>query len=660
MPDLRLSAPRGFNRRAGRAGPEKGLLGSAGSGAPWVGRGRAGSVGGGMMPPGLTALLAVVIAMVGVGVAAAQGPAGAAERLDPVAALETHKQVSQWLEAWETPTEAPLPEGCFGVWVGIRFAGRPMGAASVVDASRLTGAGTSPDGAVADVPTLRVLPAAVRRAMGAALESAGGQEDPDVRADRQQSFLESPFRTLELDLAHSPVRIRGTSLDRVMLSVRPGIDGLLLRRQGESFVIFPAEMLAFDMRPASAIVSLLAQSGVAMESLDTEIANSTIRVWKFQTLHLAQATRFAAPTFLDRGSRPIPLDAIDEAEIGRLAEEAAAYLMRSTLAFPDESGRLMLLGDYAPHTDRRLQERATFAEHALASLALFEYSRTAAAGAVNAGRARAAAVGLLTMLAGEEATRQAVAAEARAAALVCLAARRLNESERTADLDLLIEEAHRTALRACVGPAGFDPELSPEDRALVAAAVATRQVVDAAWLSIGLDLQPLGMPWIVFAEVEAAQSPQPIPTLPALAALRTRIWSRQEGRDAVERGVEADLVGAIAYRPTQPPDWQTAHLAAGLALMLGDPRCTSAEARVGEILHLQRTFRYLRQLQVRDVDRYRLRNPDLALGGIRAALWDQTMPTAASAMTLLAAAEMLRSLDRLREAADKPQPPPAN
>lgn len=68
---------------------------SACRGVPGVGRGGAGSVGGGMMPSGLTALLAVVMAMVGVGVAAAQGPAGAAERLDPVAALETHKQVSQ-------------------------------------------------------------------------------------------------------------------------------------------------------------------------------------------------------------------------------------------------------------------------------------------------------------------------------------------------------------------------------------------------------------------------------------------------------------------------------------------------------------------------------------------------------------------------------------
>lgn len=656
MPDLRLSALRGFNRRAGRAGPGKGLVRSAGSGAPWVGRGRAGSVGGGMMPPGLTALLAVVMAMVGVGVAAAQGPAGAAERLDPVAALETHKQVSQWLEAWETPTEAPLPEGCFGVWVGIRFAGRPMGAASVVDASRLTGAGTSPDGAVADVPTRRVLPAAVRRAMGAAFESAGGEDDPDVRADRQQSFLDSPFRTLELDLAHSPVRIRGTSLDRVMLGVRPGIDGLLMRRHGESFVVFPAEMLAFDMRPASALVSLLAQAGVAMETLDAEIANSTIRVWKFQTLHLAQATRVAPPTFLDRGSRLVPLDAIDEEEIAVLAKEAAEYLMRSTLAFPDQSGRVMLLGDYAPHTDRRLQERATFAEHALAALALLEYSRASAAGGAMSARARAAAMGLLTMLAREEATRVAVAAEARASALVCLAARRLVQSERSADLNLLIEEAGRAVSRACIGPSGFDPDLSPEERSLVAAAASSREVVDAAWLSTGLELQSLAMPWIAIAEIEAASAEDPIPTLPALAALRERIWSRQEGRDAAARSVEADLVGAVAYRPTQPPDWQAAYLVAGLAIMLGDERCTPADSSVAQILNLQRAMRYLRQLQVREVDRYRLRNPEMALGGIRSSLWDQTMPTAASAMTLLAAAEMLRSLDRLRPPADKPAP----
>jgi len=649
MADLQLSVGNEIKPCATTGGPEMSAANPARRGGALIGPGSRRSLRSGLMRCRLILLPLVIMLMHWSSVTAAQAPgAGNAARLDPAAALETHKQVSEWLEGWETPTDALLPDGCMGVWVGIRLAGRPMGALATVDVSQLTGAGTNSDGLHVDLAPSRVLPAAVRRAMGAALTAAGGLEEADIRADRQKAFLESPFRTLELDLAHSPVRIRGTSLDRVMSGIRPGVDGLLIRRNGESFTVFPAEMLAFDTRPASALVSILAQAGVAPEMLDSEIANSTIRIWKFQTLHLAQANRTAPPTFLQRGSRPVPLHSIDETEIGRMADELAAYLSRSTIAHPDEPGHIILLGDYMPHTDRRLQERATFAEHALAALALLHYAQARTERAEQATAARRVAFGLLGTLAGDEPDQSTIRDDSRASALVCLAARRLRTEEWTDELTRLVDEAKQQVGRACPGNGAFAPDLAPEDRALVAAAIATREAMDAAWLSIGLESQTLAMPWIAWGELETAGASGAIPPLAALDALRARIWSRQVAGADGGAGLEDDLAGALRYRPAQAPDWYSAQLVAGAATMLGDSRCTPAPDRVTELLNLQRSIRYLRQLQAREVDRYRLRNPDMALGGVRAALWDQAMPTAASAMSLLAAAEMLRSLEQIR------------
>lgn len=649
MACLQLSALIGFKPRAAAPGPGKDRRTERrGAALPSGGfprrSGRAG-----MSSPGYGALTAGITWFAVATAAIAQpSSATAPSRLDPDDALRVFSEVSTWLDAGETPTDVPLPEGCFGVWVGIRLAGRPMGAASGVDVSRLTGAGGNPD---REGSPTRVLTGAVRRAMGAALQTAAGIDDPDVQADRQQAFLDSPFRTLEIDFAHSPERLRGTTLDRVLSGIRPGLDGLLLRRGGESFTLFPAELLAHDTRPAGALVAMLAQTGVAVEAVDMEIASSTIRVWKFQTLHLAQATRQGPPTFLYRGSRPVPLHSIDEAEIARLGDEAAGYLIRSTLALPDDPGRLVLLGDYAPHTDRRLQQRATLAEHALAALALLTYADARRGRSEQAEAARQVARALLAFLGQDESMRFTVGADARASAFVGAVARRLAPNELDDGLRALIEEATRSIHRAWSPEAGFDSDLSPEDRALVAMAIGTREALDAAWASVSNDLQPLTWPWLALGEVQAAPGSGDIATIKALGAVRERVWSRLPVGSGDAKAGE-DLAGALRYRPNQPPDWFAAHLVAGAATLLGHERLTPPQTRPTEVLNLQQAFRFLRQLQAREVDRYRLRQPDLALGGIRTAVWDQTMPIAASAMVVLASSEMLRSLDRVRESAD--------
>jgi len=634
MADLQLCDGTYFNGHATGKGPKMSAA-RAGFRSRRGGWGRGGQSGGEALWREGHMVLPAVVGLLALATSAYPQQSGSGGRpIDPAGALRTFEEVSKWLEAWETPTEAPLPEGCVGVWVGIRLAGRLMGGGSSIDATNL------------DNPPARSLPGAVRRAMASAHETAGGVADADIRADKRESFLASPFRTLEMDFAHSPKRLRATSLDRVLTTVRPGLDGLLMRRGESSYAVFPAEMLAFDTRASSALFSLLSESGAAIESGDLEIANGTIRIWSFETLHVSQAMRHGAPTFLYRGSRPVPVESISEAEIKRMGDSLAEYLERTTVSYPADPRCRVLLGDYAPPSDRRLVDNASPAEHGFAAYALLRYAALSSTSAEAASSARTTAIGLLSLLARDEGSRLAVGQDARIAAFVRLALKQVRAPEMTDELSQLVASAQGGVERALQGQGRFAGELSPEDRALVAAALGTREALDAAWLSVGVELQPLLMPWICLAEIDLAGPGQPIPSLAALRRLREQVLARQIGREAGKAEPE-DLIGALKYREAQEPDWRAAQQVTFCALMLGNTQCTPASERVGEIINLQRSLRFVRQLQVRDADRYRLRNPEYAMGGMRTGVCDQTMPTAASAAGLLATTTTLQAFERL-------------
>ena len=81
--------------------------------------------------------------------------------------------------------------------------------------------------------------------------------------------------------------------------------------------------------------------------------------------------------------------------------------------------------------------------------------------------------------------------------------------------------------------------------------------------------------------------------------------------------------------------------------MIRDPGLTNpAEAQV-TLGHDLKTMRFVLQLALRDSAAWSVRNPQQALGGIRAALCNCDQPVAAQALGLLAASETLISLDEL-------------
>jgi len=142
----------------------------------------------------------------------------------------------------------------------------------------------------------------------------------------------------------------------------------------------------------------------------------------------------------------------------------------------------------------------------------------------------------------------------------------------------------------------------------------------------------------------AARDPEP-GWFDRLRAARARVWERQIGPGRV--GFEArDLIGGIVPRSAGPllPTWRTARPVAFAASALGDARMTPADERLGELARVMRSLRFLRQLAV-DADAFSALAWGASGWGIRSALWDAEQPLTGSALTLIALAETLSSID---------------
>jgi hypothetical protein len=168
------------------------------------------------------------------------------------------------------------------------------------------------------------------------------------------------------------------------------------------------------------------------------------------------------------------------------------------------------------------------------------------------------------------------------------------------------------------------------------------------------------MPWLGWAEVQlAALKGEKIAAATALREMRTLTWQHQvSATDPAASDVQGgggggpDMIGGIVFDAgakgaTVLPTWQTARPLVFIAAMLPDTRLTKDDERLPEIARLVGTMRFLRQLQMDDGTMWMCQNRRKSFGGIRGSLWDQRMPADASAMTLMAACEVLRAIGTL-------------
>lgn len=589
------------------------------------------------------------------------GAGPALERADrflgPAEMLDLFGLVRSWVDrggAPETP-DAEIPRA-WVVTVTIRDGGRSEGQVigeETIAARDERGAATA-------------IQRAAQRAIRRAVSRLQGEPDA-LRAQRVRDGLARTRLSVEVATQRPIPAAGGVGVDTIDEWIRPGIEGLVVRRGDDARARTPGQMLASGQPASAAVVSMVAEladsPAEALEPFDA-LADRGFGLSLFRVTHAAQATAGGPPLLLHRGgivARPIGT----QAEVAEMADRLARHLMKRTWAGVERFG---LRGDLDPVYSRFTPSVAPPFAQAFAAEALARYARAPGVNTETAARAMSSAETILSALAVVEQSERAPWGDAVSAS-ACLSALALLDRltvDRSDELRGLRERCLRAIGDAFTEAAGFDPMVPAAARGVVArglVAAASFEPWEREAHLIRADLairaafrdteqgQLLSlMPDLGWADMELAElMGGPPKSASALRALRERVLDNQiERGDMIE--ADRDLVGGFVLDAggSPLPTWQGLRPMGLLASMLGDPALTRGTLARGEaggqIIQLTESLRFLRQLMAEERLGHMYADPDLALGGVRASLWDQTMPLTGSALGLVTLAETLESL----------------
>lgn len=591
-------------------------------------------------------------------------PARGSADVAPAHVMESYRELESWVRIWRAP-EAPAsidPAGATGACVTLRYSGVVVGRAARI--------------AESDDEEGTTIWRAARAALAEAIEKMPVGQD----ALRRERLLEAaPAITIDLQVAGELTPLGGRTFQEAVLRLTPGLDGVAARRGGRIESVFPGTMLSTNLSTSGALSAAVNELQIDAPGIgsvrigigDPRISLRQLRddfglvVYMFRVQHIAQVESGGAPRFLFRGGRVVNLGEMSMRSLRSMADQVAEHLLAHK--WPREEP-LGLMGTLRPWLGTYEEPViAPPADQAMAALALARFGDMGgAAGA----EWTSAAVGVLGELAVVESGEQDPAADAVSSALYVLAARAARGamidhelSARSFDKGQPLANMRRRCEDAIAEWAASTPDERPSLRApaeaLVAAALAegdppqraaATEIVRRLFRETGPGELVNLMPWLGWAELALARGEDQAPAGIALRDLRNLIWRHQI--TASDAGDEPDLVGGIVFTASSQllPSWQSARPLAFVATMLGDPRLTDDDEVAQETVRLLSSLRWLRQLMVKDEEMHMFRDRDLALGGVRLALWDQRLSLEASALTLLTVVEALESLEKRRDA----------
>ena len=561
----------------------------------------------------------------------------------PTEAMDAYAAVESWLREWKEPENFETPAAA--ARVSVFQHGRPVGEASEV---------------------IRAAPVNAPSALGLATERAkisirrellprggvlGAEMMPELTADLTLSVeLAGPFTPLS----------RNELLDPD-IAVRPGLTGLAVR-VGEFWAVeFPSQLMASGTAPAVRLAAmaaaLLEDPALGVELLVDLQSERGVSFYRFDVVHVASVGPDGAPVFLTRGNRIVERSAVTTASLVRFAEGLIDHAEAIRI---DGESRFGLMGTI--HAARGIADPAV-ALPTQQSLVAYGLVRLAGAPQLpqqTRERARTLARGILSDLAHVDPGEIAPADDGVACAILWVA---------LAGLDLADAPDLRALQRTCESMlAAHTAAPASKPRGTVAEAVLAWAVAERA-ARTGLDRAfaesqlralvretPKGglvglMPWVGWAELALAGD-GPVASAVYLREVRDAVWTYQ--LTLRDTGVEErDLQGGIVFTSggLSLPTWNSARPIAFAATMLGDPRLTTREEMPGEVVRLIDAMRFLQQLAAGPAVAAFSRRPELVRGGIRAAVWDPHQPPEATALAMLAVAELLGSLETLEQAA---------
>ena len=566
----------------------------------------------------------------------------------PEQCLRAFDEIASWIPAWrvpEEPDDSAFPAAS-AASVTIRLDGKVIGRGDSVRSPTCVNA--------------------ARSAVEEALSRLPVRHD----ALKEQSRREHARRTaISLELAGSFVPLRVTTVADVDAEIQPGLEGVAVRIGTRVEAMFPSTMLTTRTSAGDAVSVLIRRLRPDAERFpadpaqavtpDSLIADGIAIVYRFRTIHVAQPSAGQPPVVLHRGGRVVESGQVTSGALAEIAGQMASNLIARRWPGAEAFG---MVGTIDPVTGRSEPMVAQPYEQALAVVALRRYARVPGVELSSARHAQAAAAAILEDLADVESSESAPWDDPASSAMCVIAV--LDRERRADDRFTMVTLFNKCAAKV---RASFDPKtgfvaglpvaargdislalvrLALESDALRDLDRAERAIRDAL-IEAGPGGLPAMLPWIGFAELELARG-GPIPSAVALRDARELVWTHQM-TPADADSHDRDLIGGIVFTTLANPlpSWHSSRPVAFLAAMLREPQLTEADERGGEIVRLVRAMRFLRQLMADRYVAHMYANPRKAIGGVRSALWDQRMPIAATALSLIAVCELMESLSEL-------------
>lgn len=603
----------------------------------------------------------------------------AAPRVDWTDAQRAFSLVEEWVRSGTVP-RANLPSipvtEAIGVKVTLRTDGYTLGEGRAMR-SDIAAATDRPGPATDLVPLLteatRAALADVRESLADARLKAVMDEmlDPgDARAMREQIGdqllvdlqIGHNLQTIRIPPDAPPATVFGRfAFDAQGLRMLPPGTGPN-QTDAPDAIIWPASALARNIQPGSQLNGLLARLDLGPGVRDSVGRPDGPALQRFDVLHRVRPGLDQAAVQLVRGNVAVTSQSINTAELGRLSQRIFAHLSQR---FVTDAVR----GTYHPTTGRYDPLVAEPREIAFAAYVIQRYrnllgedASESTRSAAERGAQDAAALGR-AMQADDWA-----AFDPAVAALVVLTLLEAQENE-PPDVEWLKVVAERLSLAIDGSDSQAGSRLPRPVAALVTAALAsvarsnqweqTRDSAQRALDRLASETQEspevLSLYWLALAhELIGATSPEAAGRDAALANLLGDLVDKliqQQVIEPPELGPDDVLGGFVLQRiaPGAPPtpDWRTSPLLSFLAVSMRDEKVSAGRDSFGWLLTASLAARFVAQLTMDRPSLFYVRGPEDALGGVRLALWDNTLAVEPSAAGLLAIVELRETIAAL-------------
>ncbi len=567
------------------------------------------------------------------------------DSLDIAAALDAFTLGRQWIDSFDN-NGLPPPEsdqaamsipGATGVSVILRRAGHVIALASDSQQDQWM----------------------LRRAIGRALSQVlGSAQAANLPRDLRDGLAEGI--SLELEIAGPMQPILATNAAQLNSRLKAGRDGLALRHQESWFIEFPAAARAFNRDISSAtLAGLLGDAGLPPRPISELARQTELGVYRFSTLDLAQRSPLGLPMVLEQGDIVVEASSISPSRIAQAADEIASHLLTTAWPGPEPVG---LLGGYNPVTDSYIPLIASDEDQLLVALALRCYARTPRVNQSQAQEANALAEAILTALATRREDQTDTELHPTLASFIVLAWADLPPQE--ANAARLHQTARDTVLTAVADPSAV--KLGPHDQAILVSAMtrlalksessgvppltipSMSEWIDTTWQQVPEHQHVSLQPWMGWAVIDMqAITGQPTRWDNSLRQQRVILQAAQRGREGALWAPALSGGFPLGSGTQAQATAQGLRPAVLLATMLSQPHLTNQQELATAMESQLGAARFLVQLMHRQDTPHQPRTPKRALGGVRAALWDQNQPSAAQAMGLIMVCETLQSLQKL-------------